>query len=803
MIKNKAVSIILASLMIFGTAVSSLASGGYYLPYVNGEMSSPSYWTQDNEILMTPEEISALNKSIISTKGTNMYDLKNQAETVNGISLNESLLKSGRADAEYYLGWTFLEKETKATMEEYEVIIANTQNPDAEKEQKVLYGIATKRTELRAFPSDTAIWDEVTDTDFDYQYLVGVRVNEPVVIISKSADGRYYLAKNVCCSGWIPADSVAICKDKEEWISAWDIKNEDALVVWGDKVFTETTIVGEKTSDLLLTMGTVLELAKDIDPNVLIDNRSAYNNFVVWIPVRNEDGSYAKKLTLISEHKNVHKGYLPFTKANIAKVTFSALGNIYGWGGMLNSEDCSGYMRSIYKCFGLELARNTTWQTAMPVGKVDMKNMPGEERIKFLDAIPFGTILYISGHEMMYLGSEDGRYYVISAAGNVVLPGESKTVQRIRSIVINTLDMRRTNGNTWFDEITTAIIPFYDAVENPLPDYEWYHEGAVYCLKNKIMQGDENKLFNPSNNVTWAELMQILFNMEKPKPVIETEEGAPWYTAAVVWATENSLVHENDKDYNPDAPMTREQLATVLYLYAQYKNNDTRVGEETNILSYDDATDVSEYAIPAMQYVTGAGLINGKTATTLNPKDNTTRAEIAVILDRLNKYNIRMEEIRKTTVDYTRDFTSFTYQPESADDAVTEHLKAVDRCSYGTAGSSLSQLAAGVSVLELSVAEDTAEKLTKYLDGMDATQRDYFSFQWQMCMKKARAILEKPSNFKDEMSDAGIEDFDASAYSREILDKLNDIVMSELEKRGVKDEWKNHPETEPFDFWEE
>ena len=110
----------------------------------------------------------------------------------------------------------------------------------------------------------------------------------------------------------------------------------------------------------------------------------------------------------------------------------------------------------------------------------------------------------------------------------------------------------------------------------------------------------------------------------------------------------------------------------------------------TNILSFDDAPSISEYAIPAMQYVVGAGLINGKTATTLNPADNTTRAEIAVILDRLNKYNIRMEEIRKTTVDYTRDFTSFTYQPET-DDVVTELLKTVDRCPYGTAGSSLSQ----------------------------------------------------------------------------------------------------------------
>ena len=194
--------------------------------------------------------------------------------------------------------------------------------------------------------------------------------------------------------------------------------------------------------------------------------------------------------------------------------------------------------------------------------------------------------------------------------------------------------MRRTNGNTWFDELTTAIIPYYSATENTLPDYEWYHDGAVYCIKNKIMQGDENKFFNPTDNVTWAEFMQILFNMEKPKPEIATQEGDPWYTAAVTWAKENNLVNETDKDFNPESAMSREQLASVIYLYAQFKGYDVTVGEETNVLSYDDALDISEYAVPAMQYVIGKGIINGKTTSTLNPKDNTTRAEISVILYR-------------------------------------------------------------------------------------------------------------------------------------------------------------------------
>ena len=624
---------VFSAVLSLSIAVNSLASGIYYLPDVTREMSSPSYWAEEDDILMTYDEIEALNKETIFAKGTNMYDLKNQPDVIDGISLNESVLKSSEADAKYYLDWTYLASSTKATQEDFDVMIENTQNPDAQKEQKVLFGIATKRTTLRAFPSETPIWDDPSDLDFDYQHLVSVRVNEPVVITSKSKDGNYYLAKSVCCSGWIKADSVAICTDKEEWVSAWDIKNEDALIVWGDKVYTEASNFGKNSSELMLTMGTVLELAKDINPNELIDNRSAYNNYVVWVPIRKEDGTYSKKLALISEHHEVSVGYLPLTKANISKVVFSALGNAYGWGGSLNSDDCSGYMRNVYKCFGMELARNTTWQSSMPMAKIDMKNMPKEEKIKFLDSLPFGTILYFSGHEMMYLGKRNEKYYVISAVSSIVIPENPSVRQRIRSVIVNTLDVKRANGNTWFDELTVALVPYFDIDKNSLPEYEWYHDGAVYCIKNKIMKGDENKFFNPSKNITWAELLQILYNIEG-KPAVETKEDSAWYTAAVKWAKDNNLIYENDKDFSPESTISREQLASVLYLYAQFKDYDVSVGEETNILSYDDAFDIVEYAIPAIQYVAGAGVISGKTNSTINPKDNATRAEIAVILHR-------------------------------------------------------------------------------------------------------------------------------------------------------------------------
>ena len=624
------------------------ASGIRYLPDVTAEMSETSYWTENDDLLMTYKEIEELNALTISSKGTNMYDLKNQPETTDGIALNERIKNSSLADASYYLGWTYPGNEKLAEQADYDILIENTQNPNPLKEQPVKYAVAVRRTELRAFPSDIPIWDDPTDKECDYQYLTSIRVNEPLVITSVSSDGNYYLAKSISCSGWVAAADVALCTDKDEWLSAWDFSPEKMLVVYGDKLYTEMSLTGAQTSNLLLTMGTVLEIADIENPNELIDNRAAYQNYAVWVPIRNEDGSYAKKLTLIPEHADVSAGYLPLTEKNIAKVAFGALGNTYGWGGALLSDDCSGYIRNVYKCFGMELARNTTWQSSMPMAKVNMTDMCREERLTVLDALPFGSILFFNGHEMLYLGKENGKYYVISATGNILEPKEGLNRQRIRSTIINTLDTRRANGVTWLDSLTVVNVPYWSLTSDnadSIPKQAWYHDAVAFCMKNNIMQGYQDNMFYPDEEITRCQLVKILWNLEgKPTAgetvtFIDVADDA-WYADAVMWAvTENLIFGESNKTFLPDDTITREQLAAVLHRYAQYKEYDTTIGENTNILSYDDAFDISEYAIASVQYAVGSGLMKGKAENTLNPKDDVTRAETAQILYRFIESN--------------------------------------------------------------------------------------------------------------------------------------------------------------------
>lgn len=108
-----------------------------------------------------------------------------------------------------------------------------------------------------------------------------------------------------------------------------------------------------------------------------------------------------------------------------------------------------------------------------------------------------------------------------------------------------------------------------------------------------------------------------------------------YYSSAVAWAAENEIVNGiGDNKFAPNAEITREQLIVILYRYAKVMKVDVSVAENTNILSYDDFNQIAEYSISAFKWGCGEGIISGRTATTLSPKGNATRAEVATMLMR-------------------------------------------------------------------------------------------------------------------------------------------------------------------------
>ena len=171
------------------------------------------------------------------------------------------------------------------------------------------------------------------------------------------------------------------------------------------------------------------------------------------------------------------------------------------------------------------------------------------------------------------------------------------------------------------EEPEVPAFPFYD-----VPTSAWYYTAVKYVYDNKLMDGVDTYTFAPNATLTRAMVWTIIARMSG----VDTTGGNTWYAKAQEWVITNGI---SDGE-NPTAAITREQLVTMLYRYAQIKGYDVSVGENTNILSYVDATSISEYAMSAFQWACGSGLTEGDENGALTPLATATRAQAAAMIMR-------------------------------------------------------------------------------------------------------------------------------------------------------------------------
>ena len=163
--------------------------------------------------------------------------------------------------------------------------------------------------------------------------------------------------------------------------------------------------------------------------------------------------------------------------------------------------------------------------------------------------------------------------------------------------------------------------PFYDVSTSA-----WYYSAVKYVYDNKLMDGVDTYTFAPNDTLNRAMVWTIIARMSG----VDTTGGATWYAKAQEWVVVNGV---SDGE-NPTAAITRQELVTMLYRYAQIKGYDVSVGENTNILSYVDATSISDYAVAAFQWSCGSGLTEGDENGALTPLATATRAQAAAMIMR-------------------------------------------------------------------------------------------------------------------------------------------------------------------------
>ena len=186
----------------------------------------------------------------------------------------------------------------------------------------------------------------------------------------------------------------------------------------------------------------------------------------------------------------------------------------------------------------------------------------------------------------------------------------------------------------------SGSLPFTDVKAD-----DWFYEDVSFVYEKGLMVGVSDTKFDPNGTATRAMLAAILWRMEgRPTPSGNVKysdvPAGQWYSDGIAWATEAGIFEGyGDGTFGPNDPITREQLASIFYRYARYKGYD--ISETGDLDQFTDIDEASAWALDALKWAVGSGLMHGKGSNKLDPTGTSTRAEIAAMLHRfVSKYNL-------------------------------------------------------------------------------------------------------------------------------------------------------------------
>ena len=390
------------------------------------EQYSIDYWREikgNDEVLLTTEEINTLNEAS-KNNGCGIIDLGTDKEyTAESV---KAMIEDYSFPSKEYI------HERKITEDEKNAILEN-RNLDG-KDFEVRYGIATENGSIRAFPSDAFLTNE--KNLYDYLQETGINYGEPLIVLWESSDGDWYFVQAYDYNGWIRKDSVGLC-EKETYLDLLQAFSERKI--WCPKRDGETEFVTEKGENIkkFLRMGTYITT----------------DGISLLLPERDSKGNLY--FSIAKEPAETDGKLMKFTSNNLLSLCEEALGTPYSWGDIdEKGMDCSSTLQSIYRCFGILLPRNSSQQIKTAFNIINLSETDKKEKYEIISGLPLGTILYMPGHVMLYLGMYDGMPYVIQNTTDSARDDGGVIIYN--SCVLTSLE-NGIAGNSLFDRVTYAV----------------------------------------------------------------------------------------------------------------------------------------------------------------------------------------------------------------------------------------------------------------------------------------------------------------------------------------------------------
>ncbi len=410
-----------AFIVLFGLILVSSAGTRFYPEEYSDFRAQAFFWTAktSGDVLLSGEELQELNAELFA--GDPFYtDLKNFPQVLDGAEVRSDIAYSLR-NVSPRIPKLYAPREL-LNEEQYQRALDNCAQDNVPLQVKVRYAAALRRTSLRVLPT-SEMWLE-DPGDERYDNLQGSIINplEPLAVLHDSADGLWYYVHTRSYVGWVLKSDLGFAGRAvfEELISPASF-----AVVTADKV--RLSLPSEV---LRFEMGARRPLVKE-SPGTL----------TVRLPMGNQGrlSFYEKE---VARGDDFSVGYLPYSRANVISQAFRFLGNEYGWGGLNEGVDCSSFVQDVYASVGVFLPRNSGSQNKAVPLKTDIPADLSEEQISELigKAKP-GSLLFIRGHVMLYLGEADGENLVIHACSSLGRPLSDGTLRKVylRRVTVTSL----------------------------------------------------------------------------------------------------------------------------------------------------------------------------------------------------------------------------------------------------------------------------------------------------------------------------------------------------------------------------
>ena len=341
--------------------------------------------TNPNSIILTTDEILEYNKKIINK--TDMYYDINNIKSLSKGKIKEYITTYNLPKLPKYDG----ELELNST--NTQSVLDNLALDNIIDLNSITKGIIVKRTNLRSFPTNIHFYDNKNKKDFDRLQETELHVNTPILIIHESLDKEWYFVISPFYAGWVLKDNVAYAKEED---INYLINNKNFIVI-----IEPVVNINNVTLDMSVKLPFV---------------GSANNNLNVILPTKGSDG-FVKMTNVSISNDKASIGYLSYTKKNIIELATKYLGTKYSWGGLDSGVDCSSFVSNVYRAFGFTFPRNTSSQNKSVGSITSLENKTTTDKLNLIKNME-PSLLFQSGHVMLYIGDDNNKPYIIHALGS-------------------------------------------------------------------------------------------------------------------------------------------------------------------------------------------------------------------------------------------------------------------------------------------------------------------------------------------------------------------------------------------------